>query len=161
MQQKLENLTLVSYDDENIEHRRFKRQLLNDEEFKQQFGDMFIKKADEIFQESEKIELKKAYLLLNENDVVGMIRIFNYHESGMIMFQYAVRPKYRNQGYSQMIIKEFTDFLLENNISCVKVEINDDDIGNIEYITSLGFKEDQKIYKLRRNNENRYNKTEE
>lgn len=49
MEQELNTLKLVSYNDQNMEHRKFKRELLNDTLFQEYFGQMFIKKSDDIF----------------------------------------------------------------------------------------------------------------
>ena len=150
MERIFDKLMLVSYDNDNLEHRKFKNELLNDEEFRRYFGDMFIKNADDIFQKTDEIELKKAYLVLDNTEIVGMIRIFNYHESGTVTVQYAVSPKFRRQGYGKLILKELTDFLIKNGIKCIKGEINSSNIGSIKIAESLGFKKDESEYRLRR-----------
>lgn len=63
MEQKLETLKLISFDKNNLEHNVAKRKLLNDDEFKKYFGEFFIKDADNYFNNSDKIELKKVYLI--------------------------------------------------------------------------------------------------
>lgn len=162
MQQNLDNITLVSYDDTNADHRKFKRRLLSDDEFRRHFGDMFIKNADEIFEATENIELKKAYLILKEENIIGMFRIFSYHESGVVNIQYAVDPKQRRQGYGSLILKELTDFLFKNGIECVEGEIDSRNIGSIKVASNIGFENTNQLkYKLRRNYENRHNETEE
>lgn len=149
MEKKLDTLMIVSYDDDIIEHRQFKRSLLKDDDFKKYFGEMFINKQDEFFSASESIETKKVYLVKDEDKIVGMIRIYSYHESGVANIQYAVSPDCRKQGYGLRILKEITNFLLENNIHCIEGDIDKNNIGSINIATTLGYKDENNKYRMR------------
>ncbi|MBD9085238.1 GNAT family N-acetyltransferase [bacterium] len=150
MEQELNTLKLVSYNDQNMEHRKFKRELLNDTLFQEYFGQMFIKKSDDIFQTTDKIEIKKAYLVEDNGQIVGMIRLFSYHESGVVNIQYAVRPCMRRKGYGTKILREFSDFLIKNNIHCIEGDIDKNNIGSIKIATDLEFRKENDKYRLRR-----------
>lgn len=139
MEIKLNKLDVINYDDNNQEHINFKRELLNDENFRRYFGETFMRKADQIFVSSNEMELKKAYLVKDDDLIVGMIRIFSYHQAGYVNIQYAVRPKCRNQGYGTQILKEISEFLLDNNIKCIEGEIDKNNLGSIKVATSLGY----------------------
>lgn len=150
MEKNLDTLSIVSYDDNIQEHRNFKRELLTDEEFKKYFGEMFIKKADDIFTSSNDLEVKKAYLVKDFDEIVGMIRIFSYHESGVVNIQYAVRPSVRKQGYGSRILKEISNFLIQNNITCIEGNIDKNNIGSLKIATSLGYEKEEDKFRLRR-----------
>lgn len=150
MEKNLDTLSIVSYDDNLPEHRKFKRELLTDESFKEYFGEMFIKKADEIFTASNELETKKAYLVKDLDKIVGMIRIFSYHESGVANVQYAVRPSFRKQGYGSKILKELSNFLIQNNIRCIEGDIDKNNIGSLKIATSLGYEKEDDKFRLRR-----------
>lgn len=149
MEKSLGTLTLINYNDDIIEHRSFKRELLNDTEFRKYFGEMFIKLSDDIFVESDELEIKKAYLVLDKDEIVGMVRIFSYHESGVANIQYAVSPSMRKKGYGKLILKEFTTFLLKNGITSIEGEISSSNIGSIKVALDLGFEKHNDKYRLR------------
>lgn len=150
MEKNLDTLSMVSYDDNLEEHRKFKKELLNDESFQKYFGEMFIKKASDIFTSSDHIELKKAYLVKDIDQIVGMIRIFSYHQSGVVNIQYAVRPSVRKQGYGSRILKEISEFLIQNNIRTIEGDIDKNNIGSLKIATSLGYEKEDDKFRLRR-----------
>ena len=59
MKQKLETLSMISFDD-NIMHNKVKREFLLDSDFRKYFGEMFLKDEEEYFKNSDHIELKKS-----------------------------------------------------------------------------------------------------
>lgn len=150
VEKNLETLSIVSYDDSFIEHRKFKRELLSDDLFKEYFGAMFIKNADDIFTSSNELETKKAYLVKDLDEIVGMFRIFSYHQSGVINIQYAVRPSFRKKGYGSRILKELSNFLIQNNIRCIEGSIDKNNISSLKIATSLGYEKEENKFRLRR-----------
>ncbi|MDD3452928.1 MAG: GNAT family N-acetyltransferase [Bacilli bacterium] len=150
MFKKLNDLNLIDYDDDNIKHKKFKNLLLSDLDFRNYFGDFFIKNSDNIFSSSEDLEVNKAYLLMDKDMIVGMIRIFSYHEAGFINLQYAVNPELRNLGYGTKILKEITKYFFENNIKCIDLNIDKNNIGSIKCAKNIGFEIKDEKYRLRR-----------
>lgn len=151
MEQELETLKLVSYDKNNLKHNKAKISLLSDFNFKKYFGDFFLRDADEYFTNSDKIELKKIYLIEDNNDIVGMIRLFSYHELGYINIQYAVLPEYRGFGYGKRILSEITKYIMSDpNIKCVEGDIDKTNIGSIKIATSIGYNKENDKYRFRR-----------
>lgn len=151
MEQKLETLKLLSFDKNNLEHNVAKRKLLNDDEFKKYFGEFFIKDADNYFNNSDKIELKKVYFIEEKDNIVGMIRFFSYHELGYVNIQYAVLPEYRCLGYGRKILSEMTKYIMnDSNIKCIEADIDKTNIGSIKIATSLGYNKENDKYKFRR-----------
>jgi len=142
MKINLETLILSSYDDNNKNHRLFKYGLSNDTEFQKYFGQFFMKNIDEIFAESESLEINKAYLIEEEKEVIGMIRIFE-KRSNSINLQYAVSKEYRRLGYGKKILEEVTNFFIRvENIDCIKLDIDKYNNGSIKCAESLDFVKD-------------------
>ena len=148
MIKQLGEFNLVSYDSKNKKHTEFKYYLLNDELFKQYFGDFFIKKSDEIFDESSNLEVKKAYLIEDRELIVGMIRLFSYHETGFVTLQYAVSPEYRKQGYGTKILKEISNYLFSNGIKCIDLDINKNNIGSIICAENCNYEKYEEKYRI-------------
>ena len=59
MKQKLETLSLISFDN-NIMYNKVKREFLLDSDFRKYFSEMFLKDEEEYFKNSDHIELKKS-----------------------------------------------------------------------------------------------------
>lgn len=128
--------------------------LLADQEFKKYFGEFFIKNEEQYFETTNDVQIKKVFWVCdteNNDEIVGMVRIYSYHEAGYISIQYAVLPDYRKQGYGKLILKELSEFLLQNkDIRCIEGDIDKTNLGSIKVATSLGFKEENGKYKFRR-----------
>lgn len=151
MEIKLNTLKIINYDTNNINHRQTKYEILKDENFKRYFGEFFIKDSDEYFQSSNNLEPKKVYWVIDENVIIGLVRIFSYHQLGYVNIQYAVLPSYRNLGYGKRILQEFSSYLMEQeNIVCVEVEIDKANIGSIKIATSIGYEQENNKYRFRK-----------
>lgn len=106
--------------------------MLKDDDFRRYFGDFFIKNEDLIFDSSDSFEVGKAYLIIEEDQIIGLIRIFSYHEDGYINLQYAVSPSLRNKNYGTKILKEISHYFLKNGIKCIDLDIDKTNIGSIK-----------------------------
>lgn len=152
MEKNIGKLVITSYDTNNNSHREFKNSLINDLEFKKYFGEFFLKRIDDIFTNSDSLEVDKAYIVLENDKIIGMIRIFSYHQLGFLNIQYAVNPEYRNQGYGKKILKEVSNYFLNNNnIKCISLDIDKNNIGSIKCALDAGYIFEENKYKLRRN----------
>lgn len=154
MIENIDRLSIVSYDSNDARHRKFKNDLIKDEEFKRYFGDFFLKRVDDIFTDSEFLEVDKAYLVVDNETIIGMIRIFSYHEAGFINIQYAVAKECRNQGYGKELLREITKYFLNKNIKCISLDIDKNNIGSIKCALNVGYKRENNIYVLRKTNKN-------
>lgn len=151
MEKNVGKLVIASYDTNNVSHRRFRDSLINDLEFRRYFGAFFLKRIDDIFTTSNSLEVDKAYLVLEDDKIIGMIRIYSYHQLGFLNIQYAVNPEYRNQGYGKKILKEVSNYFLNNNIKCISLDIDKNNIGSIKCALNAGYIFEDDKYKLRRN----------
>lgn len=145
---QLDTLVLKSYDSNNNKHTKFKNTLEYDEEFVKYFGNFFIKNINDIFSPSDTLEVNNAYILEDNEEVIGMIRIFNKTFNGVIDLQYAVSRDYRKSGYGKKILKEMSNYFINNkDINCIKLDIDKNNLGSISCATSLGYiKEDRETY---------------
>ena len=151
MEQKLETLTMISFDSNNIMHHKAKREFLLDSDFRKYFGEMFLKNEEEYFANSNGIELKKIYFIQDENQIIGLIRFFSYHELGFVNIQYAVLPDFRKQGYGKKIVREITHYLMNNgSIKCIETDIDKSNIESIKTVLSAGYQNENGKYKYRR-----------
>lgn len=151
MEKNIGKLVITSYDANNSSHRKFKESLINDLEFKKYFGQFFLKRIDDIFSNSNSLQVDKAYLILENDKIIGMIRIYSYHQLGFLNIQYAVNPQYRNQGYGKKILKEVSNYFLNDNIKCISLDIDKNNIGSIKCALDAGYTFEEDKYKLRRN----------
>ena len=150
---ELETLVLKSYDNNNNKHTSYKNSLEYDEDFVKFFGHFFIKNIDSIFVHSDTLEVNKAYIIEDNEEVIGMIRIFRKTFNGVIELQYAVSREYRRIGYGTKILKEISDyFMLNNEVNCIKLDINKNNIGSITCAKSLGYISDDRETYLEENN---------
>jgi len=149
MELKLDTLTLKSYDSNCDKHTRYKNSLEYDDDFVKYFGHFFIKNIDDIFVASDTLEVNKAYILEDNDEVIGMIRIFKKTFNGVIELQYAVSKEYRKNGYGIKILKEMSNYFMSiKDINCIKLDIDKNNIGSITCATSLGYiKDDSETYK--------------
>lgn len=154
MRENIDRLSIVSYDAKNIKHKEFKKELLKDEEFKKYFGNFFLSRIDDIFTGSNTLEVGKAYLVEEKEEVIGMIRIFSYHEAGFINIQYAVGKEYRNQGYGKELLKEISKYFLNKDIKRISLDIDKNNIGSIKCALDAGYEKENNSYVLRRTNKN-------
>src|SRR5574344_2541065 len=133
---KLDKLILQSYDNKNEQHRNFKYSILRDESFNKFFGQMFIKNSDEYFKETDNLEVKKIYLIQDEENIIGMIRLFDKNNFDIINLQYAVAPEFRNMGYGKKILKEISEYFKNYTID---LDINKNNIPSINCAIDSGF----------------------
>lgn len=131
MEISLSKLKIVSYDSTNEIHRKCKYDFLKDEQFIKFFGQFFVKNSDEYFKNSTELEIKKIYYIVFKEEIIGLIRLFDIRENGMIDLQYAVSPEYRGLGYGNLLLKEVTDYLLKNNKS-IRLDINKNNANSIK-----------------------------
>lgn len=150
MDKKIGDFELVSYDNMNVEHVKFKNELTKDQDFKNYFGTFFAKNIDDIFASANELEVNKAFLLLDDEKIIGMIRIFSYHEAGFLNLQYAINPLYRNQKYGTRILKEISNYLFENGVKVIDLNIDKSNIGSIKCATKVGYEQYEEKYRLRR-----------
>ena len=151
MEQKLETLTMISFDSNNIMHHKAKRKFLLDPDFRKYFGEMFLKNEEEYFANSNTVELKKIYFIQDKNQIIGLVRFFSYHELGFVNIQYAVLPDFRKQGYGKKIVRELTSYLMKNgSIKCIETDIDKSNIGSIKSVLSAGYQNENGKYKYRR-----------
>lgn len=151
MEIKLNTLKIINYDSNNEIHRKAKYEILRDDNFKKYFGDFFIKDSDLYFQDSNSLETKKIYWVTDQNNIVGMVRIFSYHQLGYVNIQYAVLPNYRNLGYGKRILQEFSSYLMsQENVVCVEGEIDKNNTGSIKIATQIGYEQENNKYRFRK-----------
>ena len=151
MEIKLNTLKIINYDSNNEIHRKAKYEILRDDNFKKYFGDFFIKDSDLYFQDSNSLETKKIYWVTDQNNIVGMVRIFSYHQLGYVNIQYAVLPNYRNLGYGKRILQEFSSYLMsQENVVCVEGEIDKNNAGSIKIATQIGYEQENNKYRFRK-----------
>ena len=150
MKKKIGNFDLVSYDPINSEHFNLKLELRNDPNFKKYFGEFFLKNIDDIFAPSNDLEVGKAYVVLEKNQVIGMIRIFSCHSAGYMEIQYAIRPILRNQGYGSKVLKELTQYFLDNEMVCISLDIDKNNVASIKCALNNGYAFEDNKYRKRR-----------
>ena len=151
MKIKLDSLIISSYDRTNKNHLNFKLGLYNDEMFINYFGQFFLKKIDEIFDNSNELEVNKAYLIEDNENVVGMIRIFKKSFNGVIELQYLVSKNYRNSGYGTKILKEVSNYLIStNDVTCIKLDIDKTNKGSIVCATKVGYNKEDNYYSVKK-----------
>jgi len=144
---ELESLVLKSYDRTNKKHLNFKNGLNYDLLFIKFFGQFFLKNIDEIFVSSIELEINKAYIIEENDDVVGMIRIFKKNFNKEITLQYAVAEDYRNKGYGKKILKEISDyFMTVKDISCIKLDIDKNNLASIDCAEKVGYEFNNDAY---------------
>lgn len=91
------------------------------------------------------------YWVTDENNIIGLVRIFSYHQLGYVNIQYAVLPDYRNLGYGKRILQEFSNYLMmQENIVCVEGEIDKSNIGSIKVATQIGYEQENNKYRFRK-----------
>lgn len=76
MEQKLETLSMISFDNDNIMHNKVKREFLFDSDFRKYFGEMSLKDEEKYFKNSDHIELKKVYFIKDNDQVYRFGKIF-------------------------------------------------------------------------------------
>lgn len=84
MEISLSKLKIVSYNSTNEIHRKCKYDFLKDEQFIKFFGQFFVKNSDEYFKNSTELEIKKIYYIVFKEEIIGLIRLFDIRENGMI-----------------------------------------------------------------------------
>lgn len=144
MEIELEKFKLVSYDSKNETHRNCKYKFLKDEQFVKFFGQFFIKNSDEYFSDSNELEIKKVYFIEEEEKIIGLVRFFDIKESGIVDLQYAVNPEYRGLGYGNILLKEVTEYLLNNN-KLIRLDIDKNNLNSIKCAIRNNYEEDKKI----------------
>lgn len=95
--------------------------------------------------------MKKVYFIKDNDQIIGLVRFFSYHELGFVNIQYAVLPDYRRQGYGKKIVKELTNYLMKNyDIKCIEADIDKNNVGSIKTVLSVGYQNENGKYKYRR-----------
>lgn len=76
-----------------------------------------------------------------------MIRVFKQTFNGTIDLQYAVAKEYRRSGYGTKILKEISNYFINNiEITCITLDIDKNNIGSIKCATNLGYTQDKEKY---------------
>lgn len=141
MKIQLDSLVITEYCSNNIEKCHFVKDIAND-----RLTCHFVSKAmDEFFLDSDELEdiyVGASYIVQDDNDLVGFIRLAFVHED-VLNLHYGVHPKFRKNSkhYGARILKETKNCLFEkfNNISEIELYINEINMGSIKCAEEAGY----------------------
>lgn len=109
------NLTVTNFCENNIEHIKFKKELLNDRFMCHFFPDMkeeeFLLPCGNINQ----IQLGHYYLVEDADNLVGWFYLKGVDK--YCALDCGIHPHYRKKGYGTLILQECRDYLFEKDIT--------------------------------------------
>lgn len=140
MKIKLDTLTLVTFDKENIKHVAFLKELIKDETILKWFSgitnNLLHNHGDEFFYRSFFVQDA------NEN-LVAYMNIGAYNEGEKAVYlRSATRKAYRGKGIGKTLLLELTDYIFKNynQVDMIKLKIDNENKPSIATANACGYK---------------------
>lgn len=113
MQIKLETLSLVSFLCSDIEHYLFREELARDVKVKEYLRN--IKgRLQELPEEVKALQDNASYIVKDDKKLIGYVHLESITKFRSLELHYAVHPNYRGNGYGVKLLKEVSNYILEN-----------------------------------------------
>lgn len=137
-------LIITEFCETNIEHLKFKRELLADGLMNYFFpnlhGDNFL--VPSVLEEKPKI--RNFYLVKDIEKLIGWIYIGGIERN--IVLNGGIYPQCRKQGYLTKLVTELSDYLFENDlVDDIEVAIKNNNTGALKTIKKANYKRLGKI----------------
>lgn len=141
MHQNIGTLSIVGYDFENPEHRKFKRELISDLAIYQYFKHT-IEQNLEKSKRPQELKIETAYFISYLESLVGYIYLGSCDFNGTLSLDYAVHEDHRGNQYGLKILKEVRTYLLTNmpQVKNIDLSIQKDNRWSIETALNANFK---------------------
>lgn len=145
-------LNVCSFCIDNIEHIRFRKELVSDLKFKKYFPYITEDNLLNSVIDDQEIRLMNSYIIKDGDKLIGWIHLGGFNKEAS--FDLAIHPTFRKKGYAPIIIDEVHNYLFDNDIaSTVECVIRENNHGSINCIEKTKYKkiakmDDFYIYKL-------------
>lgn len=137
-------LTITNFCEDNIEHIKFREDLVNDEVFHKFFPYENIESLLRPVTNDGSIEVKNTYIVKDKEKLIGWLYLGGIEH--IVSLDCAVHPNYRNLGYGTMIVEECSNYLFQNNIASeIEVTIRKDNNYSISCIEKCNYKRLRKM----------------
>lgn len=137
VQWNMDTLEIVSYDNMNCLHRKFKRELIRDSQIFIYFKNTIEKlltKSDN----SQQLCFETAYLIAEFSNLIGYLYLGKCDFNGVLLLDYAVHGDYRGHKLGIKILRETRKFLIANmeKVNTIDLAIHKSNVWSIN--TALG-----------------------
>ena len=141
MKIKLNSLYICNYDPDDIRKFNFLKDIFEDELIKSYLGKHVCGEIADS-KNDVRIILDHSYIISNQRNHIGFISLPDLRE-GILTLEYGVHPAFRHKGYGTKILKEVSDYFLEERNFVEKVElcIDSENIYSQKAALSAGFKQ--------------------
>ena len=143
----LNNMKLLDYDKYDVEHVKLLNELLNGSD------SFFIHDIENrlVFQDNKKDAPFGMGFVVSMNDVcIGYLYISD-RKKDEVFLEYSVVKEFRGMKFGKMLLREVSNFLLENyNIRDIVLDIDPSNLASVMTAVSVGYIEDDEEY-LKRN----------
>ena len=121
MKIKLNSLYICNYDPDDINKFNFLKTIHEDELIGHYLG-RYVCADIANSKDDKRIILDHSYIISNQRNLVGFISIPELRE-GILTLEYGVHPDFRHKGYGTKILKEVSDYFLEERNFVESVEL--------------------------------------
>lgn len=132
-------LAITNFCKENIEHIKFKREMLDDGlmcYFFPHFDEHNFLTPSDI---KEKTRIKNFYLLKDSENLIGWF--YTGGKQRQISLNYSIHPNYRKQGYATILLEECRDYFFENDIANeIELVIKNNNSGSLKAAKKAKYK---------------------
>jgi RimJ/RimL family protein N-acetyltransferase len=137
----LENLDLVVFDKNNLEHIRFLKSLTKDKTILARFQGI----AKNLLHRYDNSFFGNSFFVScrNTEKLIGFVNVGNYNiEEQCVYLRYAIDINVRGQGYGKLLLNEVTNFIFSNydNVKTTRLKIASDNKESIGTANSSGYK---------------------
>lgn len=123
MQIQLQTLSLESFICSDIDHFVFREELAHDEKIKEYLKN--IKgRLQELPNDLPEIQENASYIVKDAEKLIGYVHLENITPFHCLELHYAVHAKYRGQGYGVRILKEVSQYILENKNDVKELQLS-------------------------------------
>ena len=136
---KIDTLTLCEFDKDNLSHMKFLKNMLTDNSIKERFQGFL----PNLNKKTYGFSLGKAYLVADDDEIVGYIEVSNYNKSEKAVYlREAIDSTKRKKKYGQRALKEFTDLIFKTypEVEIAKARIANDNKASLNMADACGFK---------------------
>ena len=130
---KLNNIELVPYSDE---YKDVLIKINNDN------SNHFVKQIEErlmLGNHTNSFELNSGYLVKIDNNIVGYV-YYSAISNFRMYIEYLILSCYRKKGYGSLLLKESTDYILNNyNIKKICLDIDKSNLASMNTAISCGY----------------------
>lgn len=133
---------LLTFDQENPQHRSFVEELIKGNEMK------FVKQIKERLQRSSYQDsfLERAYLVASSKDLIGYLYLSGIKRNS-IYLEYLIAPSKRRQGYASRLLEEVSDYLFSNYpLEKILLDIDQGNYPSMKTALAAGFSYDTDEY---------------